>query len=362
MVASIKSEVFWAITATPLIEKIADIRGLGGLIWYFNYPRIDVPLPAGAWSLPESYTVADFDPVNPGSGPITGTAFLQRDNPAHKRAVKLWDEGFKFWYLYPEILRQVGSKGFGQEHSVAVVSHLLQYIQTRRTMRTPIELPNGKIVRPGDGIPGLRVRQREVSFKGELARQLSKTMTTLLSTAFSAVTKDKGRAVAWIEDKDPEAEAAAKREEQKSKSEIEQAYGVVGSAKGRVLELVSFDLRNNELFKNVRAKNLGNSAIAAVLSAKKINTGTRHHTAADPILGAVQVENIINQDRDAGLTLQWYLTSRESGMICPADRMAQLSFILSKSAILTAGVIHMWGLLKEQRRVIMMTDNPWAQQ
>jgi hypothetical protein len=48
-----------------------------------------------------------------------------------------------------------------EDHSSEMVSHLIWFFQTRRTMRTPLTLPDGTVVRPGNGIPGIVVRSRE---------------------------------------------------------------------------------------------------------------------------------------------------------------------------------------------------------
>ncbi|OIW25504.1 hypothetical protein CONLIGDRAFT_717269 [Coniochaeta ligniaria NRRL 30616] len=357
-VACIDCEVFWPITATPMIDSIRDIRGLATLIWLQNYKRIPVGLPAHAWTEPYAFCVEAYNPIiaDPDH-PVTGDSILRENYPPHETALQLYKEDkFKFWYLFPEMLSQIGRKGF-EDHSIELVSHLIWFLQTRRMMRTPITLPNGQVVRPGDGIPGITVRQHEVIASKDIGKELATMVQDMLSKSFfDSVKKHKAKTFSWLENED---EGSPKRRPVR----LEDPYGVAGTAKYRLLELVSFDMRNARLYRSVRSERIDPDAIQNVLRRMKIKTGVALEVPINaPILGVSHVENIISNDRDGGLSLQWALTTRERRMVCPADRMALMSFSASDSPILIVGINRMWQHLKEGKRVIMMVDNPWAQQ
>lgn len=360
MVALIRNDMFWAVSATPLLDSIADIRGLAKLAWWFT--KLPVALNANAFSEPAAYTSAEYNPFDQADGTYVGYPFLNRANPQHKSAIELVDSGFNVWYIFPEILHKIGSKTLGEDRAISVVSHILRHLQSRRTMESPITLPDDTVVHPGDGIPGTIVETREVRHVGGYRVKVAKSVNRQLAKFFGAVRKRKEAGYVLIDPDEDEPAAVAKTGEEKAAAKEES--GEAGSTRYRVLELLSFDYRNERLLRDTRTMQVRGDSVSKALAGRKVKLGFK---LADldprrPTLGVEHCETIISKDRDAGMTFLWLMTTKEPRMLCPADRMALLSFALSESPVLLGGLKAMWEWIKEGHRVIMMVDNPWTQQ
>lgn len=161
----INADFFIGVTATPMINRITDMRGY--LCQIAKGKSLGLNLPNDIDSLISIYH-ADFDPeVNLPTNSLgeTSESIIPANNKTKTSemvhtAIK---EKFPIHILCPEAYRMIGNKSkWSTDAARNVLKPILDIIQLRRILSKPFETIDGKFVRPGEDIPHYTVTTVEL--------------------------------------------------------------------------------------------------------------------------------------------------------------------------------------------------------
>lgn len=144
-VKKLQCRVSWLITATPMINKMADLYGYLHLIWDPDWEiKTDQP---GDMYHPE----------------FEANRVIQENQVTLATAVAA---GQRPYVLQPEIFKSYSCRGtFEMKDARLLLPTILAQLQLRRTIATKIPIGNDKIIRPGDCIPHYRIKTIELEYR-----------------------------------------------------------------------------------------------------------------------------------------------------------------------------------------------------
>ena len=339
------------VSATPVMNTPRDLSNMLEIMWKCGklqkvFEHIPMPTTLDIYA-------PGYDPVGPGGflHPFVGkkkphevVKFMEGMN---------WAEEIPVWVLNPEWYRSYGDRmEYGDEFCSVVVSRVLEVLQRRRTMTTPLRLPDNTVTFPGAGIPEMRVTMEEVSFVGEAAREVAE---------FSE--KVKGFAGG------PAGEGGFT---QASGGEVRANPGQVAldHAGYRQGSLVSFNLRDKLMLERGDDGLRNPTEAAAAHLAEGLDQAERADARGGgtaltdvPMASVGFVNLIVDEDTDGGLSHMYRLTTKEPHGSPPTNRadMAYFTLSLSPTMIRVAQLCTKW-VHDEGERVFILTDIPWAQQ
>ena len=94
----------------------------------------------------------------------------------------------------------------------------------------------------------------------------------------------------------------------------------------------------------------------------KSKAAIHKRTKADPLVGVDQVEKLISSDPDGGLAWYWRMCNLDPDSPVPSERCGYVQWVVSKSPVAIRTIHHVCTNFKNNRRTLIMVDNPWTQQ
>ena len=347
------------VTASPIMSTSRDMLNYLEIAWLCS--GLDevfkhVPDPQDNAELLKVYRES-YDPVGPGG---IFEAAARGDGPS--RLVSFvtapgrdWAVMPAVWVLHPAWYKRLGrSMAWGDDFSTLVVSRVLRVFQRRRTMMTPLRLPDGSTVFPGSGMPGTKITMEEVSYDPIVASEVS---------AFCQARKN-------FVGGDAGEQGYVQAHGRDIRALPDQA--IIDYANYRHASLASFDFRNAQLLESDDDAALALEAEAARRVAAGVGTselvqptgfGPGALVRPTSTMTVDEVNRIIESDYDGGLSHMHRLTCREPFVMPPTNRadMAWYTLAYSPTMIRVAELCREW-VLGNKERVFILLDIPWAQQ
>lgn len=303
------------VSATPTLNSVKDMRGLTRLI------AEHAQLPLVIEHAHDTYLDLEFDPfskkgLNDDEGRGIPPIFkdieaMSPQEQEKKNQLHAWflkdPAAHRFWVLHPNIYKKISSSH--QETRNAVYQQAIRLLQSRRTMKTPLSLPNGKIVFPGSSIPPTTIKTIEVAHKpGSKTEALVHELTDFfIEKLHSPPPQLKDKHLSDINSdkiKNPDDDSAR-----------------INMAIHRIAQIISFDARAYTLFFDEDAAKRDPiarvMAESIVMAQSSIEPSVKLHAtqrailkrararaqgSAQPKLGAQHVAEIEFTDPDGGLT------------------------------------------------------------
>lgn len=166
VVRMLRRERVYFVTATPVTNTPRDITNMLDILWDTS------GLQEVFDELPEPQSLAavydkDYHPMRPG-GFLADVDFKRASPQVLEFAEHVAATGgLAVWVLNPQWYRRMGmSMGHGVEFGRTVLASVYSVIQRRRSMRTPLELPDGTIDYPGKSVPPTTIVTEDVAHAG----------------------------------------------------------------------------------------------------------------------------------------------------------------------------------------------------
>ncbi|CAF3600281.1 unnamed protein product [Fusarium graminearum] len=358
--------ILWT-SGTPLSNSLRDLISPLLLMWR----ALDVdwkPKIGPIGYLPGLYN-AQYDPEkenNEFNGMITKGIFhpsFTALDPAVGKLMEAWKEdGSRLWYLHPDLYRAAGSSHYwGSNLSSWVVRPIFQEMHIRRTMRTPLTLPNGEITYPGIDLLPPVISIQEYRFGPRLAMVVREEGFFLASRLFQQPNDD-----GTIPDS---VQAASSQSIEGASAEATLNFGV-----HRTGILQTFDWRNSVLLSPENDMIRG-SKKAIELRVQAMVDPNQPQTKAElermkkkeaeespVVVGVDHVQHLVANDPNGGLTWLYNMTRKDENTLAPSDRASMLRWVCAESPLM----IRMVELLflhvnQEKKRVLIYVDTPWIQ-
>ncbi|KAM0372815.1 hypothetical protein ACHAPY_009418 [Fusarium culmorum] len=184
-------------SGTPLSNSLRDLISPLILVWKALGIKWN-PTIGRIGYLPGLYH-EDYDPLvedNEIKGQITKgilhPEFLA-NNKAAKALLPFWqNEKSHLWMLHPELYKAAGMKHhWGSNLAAWVVRPIFEYVHIRRTMRTPLRLPNGSMTYPGIDLLPPTIVVEEHTFGPQLRPQVMSEGFDLAKRLFKPANDDR---------------------------------------------------------------------------------------------------------------------------------------------------------------------------
>lgn len=375
VVNSIPADIRVLSSATPLMNHPRDIisyQKFGVLDALPDLSYIDTYIPANM-DLKNIYAdkIDPYEPIgrkgykdvigleHPGDEMVTNT-FLKKDSddPMEQELCRLYEEeGFMWWKLHPKVLRNYARQHeWSFDMCASGITNALRTSFLRRSMTTKVRLPDGRLVSPGDELPGAVFRTVHIRYPPDLEIRYQ--------TYFNSVS-DKLYVPA-----EPSKHPGTGGEDQ-HRMRMNPKYW-------RLCDIIGVNM-NNMAILNVEepATDLTIQRDRATKGKKAIESGEDDHpSSASPshsrprhtmVAGGVEETEQLNLQADSGRNSIFTRTRRDDRCPMPGSRLARIAFMVAESPALAyvARKIHEWknGPIEQglPNRVVVMVDTPWVQ-
>ena len=350
------------VSATPTLNKIGDMRGLARLI----ASCAKLPLSPAFLANELPLVLEDgFDPFAQSEANVWKFDMTDSDRRRREEIKIWWDqdrEARRFWYLASPVYR----KCTGGDSRVAadVFSGLVGLLQTRRTMKTPLALPDGTKAFPGQGIPPSKIMMEEVEHGPELENVVSEAVDFLVRRLYKPP---------------PEKETALK--DKNTVKLPKDSDSVMNMAIHRILQMISFDFSLYAMFFDDKVAARDPTIQATIASVRGLvddgdtaarpcyasqisvlkNAQRRSKGEAQPKLGVSHLKEVVSLDRDEGLSWKWTCL-HDRGHLAPKDRMSMATWALSSSPTLSRAVDDIHKCIRDGLKTLVVVENPFCLQ
>lgn len=379
-----KEFVVW-ITGTPLHGNLMDIMAPLEMAWttllrkwrrefpedeFVGNPFADLDKTTLHTMLAPSYDPYESTEVCIDGLPVTSRPLFRShdndddDDDDAERGTLLnmenaFDRGVRLWMYCPHLI-DAALDAFESPIARAafVVRPVLEEIQIRRGLSTPLDLADGSTLYLGANIPPARVQVEEVEHSFKNARQLA-----AFTSEFLQRLRQTGSSSEATEG-NPVADTPMK------------GRGRVATSRGlnfgshRVLFLATHDLHNMAVLSNcaglaqVMSAN-GDSLSVAINEMVQMVTKNkfRKNEVDHPFAGLEHVRSLQKHDILGALFHLWMMARESDNIPCPVDPSMYLAWAMSTSPALTRtmALISQW-VQGDGERVVVFTDTPWAQE
>ncbi|RSL97586.1 hypothetical protein CEP52_010794 [Fusarium oligoseptatum] len=344
------------VTGTPLSSSLRDLHSplhlmwnaLGGLSWE--------PTEAELGWLPGLYH-QDYDPEREnrfGEGRVTRGIFTDEFRQKYPWQVpvlekKIGSGNCRMWLLSPHLFLLAGRQlQWGSDFASMVVRPIFEVLQLRRTMRTGIMLPNGKMAYPGgENLP-------MTIYFGELELRKAKSRRTALEKGNSYASR-------MFVNRDIEQEETTTSPQEAVSSKVEAS---VNLSVHREALLGTFDERLWNVFHPPSdSEPLLRGTRDDVLKAVRHRREGLEVRSGGPVVGLRHVERIISNDTTHGASFYYYLCREDIHSLAPTDRIVMLRWMAGRSPVAAMALyIALKYVRGEGKRIMFYTDTPWIQQ
>ncbi|KAI4602309.1 hypothetical protein KJ359_009549 [Pestalotiopsis sp. 9143b] len=353
LVRLIPKKAVHGMTATPTINNVQDLGGLMQL----TQSVADLPFIMHASSVPRDIAqLRDWSP-------FTEDDIWKPDvTESQKAIIKAYAEEHdaRLWLLDEHMTKLIGGDAnFENETSSFVFESICGMLISRRTMQTPLKLPNGKLCFPGADVPLSTVTTLEVGHTGEDRERLAMNVNFLLQNLFKKEGDDEAAHL-------PDFEDGGKRRPPAVKVD----YSVE-----RILQLITTDLRNlNVLATEDALTSAKSDEVEQAFISQSISLGTDRPTKKSHqkhlrklqkekklTLGVDHVQHLIENDPDGGISYMFTLLNDPS--LTPySNRLEMFSWVIHHSPVYTAAMETFFKWYKQNERVLFVVFNQATQQ
>ncbi|KAF5963589.1 hypothetical protein FBULB1_13287 [Fusarium bulbicola] len=351
-------KLLW-VSGTPILSSFKDLLSPLSLMWA-TYGLYD-----------ESYDPYTEDNTlgvgkNTTHGIFTGSYLTEFPQfTALKDIFDKSDGKCRLWMVNPDIFRAAGGVfNWGTNAGHLVVRPIFKMLQVRRTMRTPLKLPDGKVSYPAqDLLPSLIVLE-EVSH--DETKDIADTVQSMGQLQAKKLYKQKTESS--IEDMDRSGTSQAINGQVKDHS-LKLNFG-----EHRKGVLTSFDWRNCKILYPDNPAIFGhpdtiNQSIKDVGDPNTVRTNSqmerenKKQAALSPtVVGVDKVEELLREDINGGLSFFFDQTNSDPSVLPPGDRAAYIHWLCYMSPVMTRTLELVWKYVREENeRVLVYVDTPWIQ-
>ncbi|EFX01739.1 snf2 family helicase [Grosmannia clavigera kw1407] len=301
-------------SATPFLNIIQDIRG--ALTILTEHAKIGFQVPSIGNAAKRLYE----DDFNPETEELEHLGFLAGPGliakfPGMTEVIDAWRaDGKRYWQAQSQVLMTRGQNmAWSTEFLTTAVHKALRLIQLRRSMHTPLILPDGSTTTPGDDLPAFAIRTHVLQHHNELTDMVQKLTDNLLArTRFRRSRRRRA-----------DGEATAKKP--------------TAILDRRAAALVAFNACAAYMVQNRR----GNKAILGVPDMEELRQ-------AGPA-GALS-------------TIMYETNTGAAAMMMPTGRAEMATFAMRFSPVLAKVVQLAIEAVQAKERILIMVDQIWAQE
>jgi len=377
-IASMPKERIQLVSATPTLNSVKDMKGLARLISLTS----DLPKMTVEASHTGDLTQSDgsFEPFSEEGLRVLGLTELDMkeakdpNDPNSEKAklnnLKAWYDYEKetkqppFWMLDPGLYARCGSTSTPENESLSatIYTALVAMLVIRRTMKTPLKMPDGTTTFPAVDIPAPDIAMVEVSHGPSIQRSSIEVMDRWIRL-LGAPPEAPGIAVNV--DKVMSAKDGVKETQ-----DVSMNMGV-----HRFLSMASFDYMIQRLFFDVTIADrdplmrVSLTSLAEDYRGKvgsQVTEAYRHVLAraakreegrVDPKFGVDHVNEVLAIDKDGGLTWK-YSCMHGPEYIPPIDRASMVIWAISQSPIMVEAIRIIVHNIRRGLKTVVMIENP----
>lgn len=321
--------LIWTKTGFDAVNGLADFGNIEGL-WKPEYdPCIDNTWEDGTTT--NGIFTIHFKQRNPSEG------WGQMQSFYKKTSVKIWQ-------LCPPIVQMAGeraswSSSFGQN----VVSVILRTLSLRRSLYSPLRLPDGSVSYPGADLLPMTIATEELSYDQRYQTKIKEHGQTIASDLFAT-----SRSGTFKLNKGTLADTRER--------------GLINFSAYRKGIMVAHDWRNQEILRVIeKASGAIRGANGTRLRLRlRWNIPKRYKV---PTVGIKHIGELLSIDKNAGLDFFFTSTCLDPDVIAPAGRSGWLYWLCATSPILARSLELAHRYIHEQKeRLIIFVDTLWIQQ
>ncbi|CZR36035.1 uncharacterized protein FPRO_03705 [Fusarium proliferatum ET1] len=251
----------------------------------------------------------------------------------------------RLWMTNPVIFRAAGSAfNWGTEAGHRVVRPIYKMLQVRRTMRTPLKLPDGKVCCPAQDLLHSTIVLEEDQAKKLFQKKMKESSIEDMHRSGNSETISH-----QIKDSPPKMNFGEHRK------------GVLTSFDWRNYKLLSSDnpiIFGEEDAVNQRIKSLRDPTVVRTNSQMARESKTR----STPVVGVDKVEELLHNDINGGLSFFFHQTNIDPSLLPPSDRVGYIHWLCYMSPVMTRTLELVWQYVREEKeRVLVYVDSPWIQ-
>ncbi|KAF5584723.1 snf2 family helicase [Fusarium subglutinans] len=272
----------------------------------------------------------------------------------------------RLWMANPDIFRAAGSAfNWGTDAGHRVVRPIYKMLQVRRTMRTPLKLPDGKVYYPAqDLLPSTIVLEEVTHDETEEIFDLVQKMG-----------QDQAKKLYQKKMKESSIEDMHRSGNSETiNRQSEDSIRKINFGEHRKGVLTSFDWRNYKLLYPDNPVLFGgedavNQSIKVLRDPRTARTNSqmqrenkKEATSSLPVVGVDKVEELLRDDINGGLSFFFGLTNNAPSFLPPGDRATYIHWLCYESPVMTRALELVWQYVREEKeRVLVYVDTPWIQ-
>ncbi|KLP19566.1 uncharacterized protein LW94_14915 [Fusarium fujikuroi] len=269
----------------------------------------------------------------------------------------------RLWMTNPVIFRAAGSAfNWGTDAGHLVVRPIYKMLQVRRTMRTPLKLPDGKVCCPAQDLLPSTIVLEEVTHDE----------TKEIFNAVRKMGQDQAKKLFQKKMNQSSIEDMHRSGNSETIShQIKDSPPKMNFGEHRKGVLTSFDWRNYKLLSSDNPIIFGeedavNQRIKSLRDPKVVRTNSQmareSKTPSTPVVGVEKVEELLHNDINGGLSFFFHQTSIDPSLLPPSDRGGYIHWLCYMSPVMTRTLELVWQYVREEKeRVLVYVDSPWIQ-
>ncbi|KAF5547475.1 snf2 family helicase [Fusarium mexicanum] len=350
-------KLLW-VTGTPVQSSFRDLLSPLSLMWAAYGIELDVDI--------RSFEENKFNGGKDVTHGIFTETYLTKfpQFSALKDVFNKSDGKCRLWMANPDIFRAAGSAfNWGTDAGHRVVRPIYKMLQVRRTMRTPLKLPDGKVYYPAqDLLPSTIVLEEVTHDETEEIFDLVQKMG-----------QDQAKKLYQKNMKESSIEDMHRSGNSKTiNRQSEDSVRKMNFGEHRKGVLTSFDWRNYKLLYPDNPVLFGgedavNQSIKLLKDPRTVRTNSQMERenkkkAASPVVGVDKVEELLRDDINGGLSFFFGLTNNAPSFLPPGDRATYIHWLCYESPVMTRTLELVWQYVREEKeRVLVYVDTPWIQ-
>ncbi|KAF5009663.1 hypothetical protein FDECE_4132 [Fusarium decemcellulare] len=338
------------VSGTPLSSSLRDLLSPLLLMWKALSVTWEPAVDTLGW-LPGLYR-PDYDPVKTtnafagSDSPTTGIfspEFLAQHPELEVLKAAFDKDGSRLWILHPHLYKTVGQRlTWGGDLASQVVRPILSKMQIRRTMLSPVTLPDGSVTYPGEGILPATIHVEELEFRRGTSRQrFEESGKKLAGELFSKIS------------------SVSAEKELTSDAEANMNVGV-----HRLGVLTTFDNRNHIVLQATKPLLAGkrDDVINKVRQMGEQKTQSAPKRLQGPVVGVEHVEDLVRHDTNGGLTFLYTVTNTNPDLYAPTTSSSLIRWLAAESPIMTRALdLAFQHVRGDKKRLLFYVDMPWIQ-
>ncbi|KAJ3515514.1 hypothetical protein NM208_g14955 [Fusarium decemcellulare] len=252
-------------------------------------------------------------------------------------------DGSRLWILHPHLYKTVGQRlTWGGDLASQVVRPILSKMQIRRTMLSPVTLPDGSVTYPGEAILPATIHVEELEFRRGTSRQsFEESGKKLAGELFSKVS------------------SVSAEKELTSDAEANMNVGV-----HRLGVLTTFDNRNHIVLQATKPLLAGkrDDVISKVRQMGEQKTQSAPKRLQGPVVGVEHVEDLVRHNTNGGLTFLYTVTNTNPDLYAPTTSSSLIRWLAVESPIMTSALdLAFQHVRGDKKRLLFYMDTPWIQ-